>query len=49
VLVHLSTAYCRCELDVLEEKMYPPVHDPRRIMEICNWMDEDLLSHVEPK
>ncbi|XP_049883830.1 fatty acyl-CoA reductase 1-like [Pectinophora gossypiella] len=49
VFVHLSTAYCRCHLDVLEEKLYPAVHKPRKIMEIVEWMDDDLLNHLEPK
>ncbi|KAL4721327.1 hypothetical protein ACJJTC_007158, partial [Scirpophaga incertulas] len=47
--VHLSTAYCRCDLDELEEKMYAPVHSPRKIMDICQWMDDDLLAYMEPK
>ncbi|XP_028161341.1 putative fatty acyl-CoA reductase CG5065 [Ostrinia furnacalis] len=49
VFVHLSTAYCRCELDVLEEKLYPAVHDPRKVMDICEWMDDDLLKYLEPE
>ncbi|XP_026322594.1 fatty acyl-CoA reductase 1-like [Hyposmocoma kahamanoa] len=49
VFVHLSTAYCRCHLDVLEEKLYPAVHKPRRIMDITQWMDDELLDHLEPK
>ncbi|CAG9794395.1 unnamed protein product [Diatraea saccharalis] len=49
VLVHLSTAYCRCELDVLEERIYPAVHNPRKVMDICEWMDDALLAYLEPK
>ncbi|KAL0858723.1 hypothetical protein ABMA27_011200 [Loxostege sticticalis] len=49
VFVHLSTAYCRCELDMLEEKLYPAVHNPRHVMHICEWMDDDLLKYLEPE
>ncbi|KAI5640427.1 male sterility protein domain-containing protein [Phthorimaea operculella] len=49
VFVHLSTAYCRCHLDVLEEKLYPAVHPPRKIIDIVEWMDDSLLHHLEPK
>ncbi|XP_068622040.1 putative fatty acyl-CoA reductase CG5065 [Battus philenor] len=46
--VHLSTAYCRCELDVLEEKLYPAMHKPERIMDIVQWMDDKTLNYLEP-
>lgn len=47
--VHLSTAYCRCDLDVLEEKVYPAVHKPRHIISMTQWMDDSTLHYVEPK
>ncbi|CAB3257568.1 unnamed protein product [Arctia plantaginis] len=49
VFVHLSTAYCRCDLDVLDEKLYKAVHNPRKIMDIVSWMDDETLDHLEPK
>ncbi|XP_063632736.1 putative fatty acyl-CoA reductase CG5065 [Cydia splendana] len=49
VLVHISTAYCRCELDILEEKLYPAVHKPAWIMDIVDWMDDTMLDYLEPK
>nr|QLI62001.1 fatty acyl-CoA reductase 11 [Streltzoviella insularis] len=49
VFLHVSTAYCRCELQQLEEKLYPSKHRPQHIMECCSWMDDDLLTHMEPK
>ncbi|XP_026745123.1 LOW QUALITY PROTEIN: fatty acyl-CoA reductase 1-like, partial [Trichoplusia ni] len=48
VFVHLSTAYCRCDLEMLEEKLYPAVHNPRKIIEIVEWMDDDTLQYLEP-
>ncbi|XP_061381673.1 putative fatty acyl-CoA reductase CG5065 isoform X1 [Danaus plexippus] len=47
--VHLSTAYCRCELDVLDEKLYPAVHEPRKIIELTQWLDDKTLDYLEPR
>lgn len=47
--VHLSTAYCRCELDVLEEKLYPAVHNPDKIIDLVEWLDDKTLEYLEPK
>ncbi|CAK1546368.1 unnamed protein product [Leptosia nina] len=47
--VHLSTAYCRCDLAELDEKLYPAVHKPRKIIDIVDWMDDPTLAHLEPK
>ncbi|XP_050342597.1 putative fatty acyl-CoA reductase CG5065 isoform X2 [Nymphalis io] len=47
--VHLSTAYCRCELEVLEEKLYPAVHSPEKIIDLVEWLDDKTLSFIEPK
>ncbi|XP_050358543.1 putative fatty acyl-CoA reductase CG5065 [Nymphalis io] len=47
--VHLSTAYCRCELDMLDEKLYPAVHNPQKIIELVEWLDDSTLNYLEPK
>ncbi|XP_026483587.2 putative fatty acyl-CoA reductase CG5065 [Vanessa tameamea] len=47
--LHLSTAYCRCYIDVLEEKLYPPVHDPEKIIHLVDWLDDETLDYLEPK
>ncbi|KAG7295477.1 hypothetical protein JYU34_021672 [Plutella xylostella] len=49
VFVHVSTAYCRCELDTLEERLYGSKHQPRHVMDTVEWMDDELLRHLEPK
>uniref|UniRef100_A0A2A4J9G5 Fatty acyl-CoA reductase n=1 Tax=Heliothis virescens TaxID=7102 RepID=A0A2A4J9G5_HELVI len=49
VFVHLSTAYCRCDLEVLEERVYRAVHPPRKIMDLVQWMDDPTLEYLEPK
>ncbi|XP_026332442.1 fatty acyl-CoA reductase 1-like [Hyposmocoma kahamanoa] len=49
VFLHTSTSYCRCELPVLEEKLYPAPHRPQDVVHCCSWMDDPLLNHMEPK
>ncbi|CAD0206947.1 unnamed protein product [Chrysodeixis includens] len=49
VFTHVSTSYCRCELDVLDEKLYPAEHRPQHVMHAVDWMDDDLLRHMQPK
>ncbi|KAM3955076.1 putative fatty acyl-CoA reductase CG5065 [Aphomia sociella] len=49
VFVHVSTAYSRCEVKVLEEKVYPSKHRPHDVMECIKWMDDELLRFVQPK
>ncbi|CAG9131814.1 unnamed protein product [Plutella xylostella] len=48
-LVHLSTAYCRCELPCLEERVYPALHPPAKIMDMVRWLDDQTLDYLEPK
>lgn len=47
--VHVSTSYCHCDEVVLEEKLYKAPHNPRKILEMVSWMDDDLLKTVTPK
>lgn len=49
VFVHVSTSYCRCEVDVLEERLYPAKHRPEHVMDAVAWMDDELLGHLQPK
>jgi hypothetical protein len=47
--VHLSTAFCHCELDILEEKVYSPPHDPHDIMHAIEWMDDKTIELITPR
>ncbi|RVE41879.1 hypothetical protein evm_013468, partial [Chilo suppressalis] len=49
VFVHVSTAYNHCDLEVLEEKLYPSKHKPHHVMNCVSWMDDQLLEHMQPK
>ncbi|XP_077302860.1 putative fatty acyl-CoA reductase CG5065 [Arctopsyche grandis] len=47
-LVHVSTAYCNCDRAVVDEMVYPPPFEPDHIVNLVNWMGEDLLDEVTP-
>lgn len=49
VFTHVSTAYCQCREDVLEERYYPASENPYEIMELVRICKEDTLAEITPK
>lgn len=47
--VHLSTAFCHCDYDVLEEKVYPSPANPEDVIRAVEWMDDTTLETIMPK
>lgn len=47
--VHVSTSYCHCDRDELEEKIYGAPHDPRKMLELVTWLEDDLISLLTPR
>jgi len=43
-LVHVSTAYCNCDLSEISEEIYPPPSSPQGMIDLCKWMDETTLN-----
>ncbi|BES98847.1 Male sterility protein [Nesidiocoris tenuis] len=46
LMVHMSTAFCHCDLEVMEEKVYPPPHDPMDILHMNRWMESDMMEKI---
>lgn len=44
--VHTSTAYCHCDIPIMEERVYQPPEDPRNVMNLVRWMDRNLLQEI---
>lgn len=44
--VHLSTAFCHCDLEELEERAYDSPVDPHDIMSCVQWLDEASLDMI---
>uniref|UniRef100_A0A8D8T7M0 Fatty acyl-CoA reductase n=1 Tax=Cacopsylla melanoneura TaxID=428564 RepID=A0A8D8T7M0_9HEMI len=47
--VHSSTAFCHCDLKVMEEKVYPSPEDPDNIMNLASWLDVETMDILTPK
>lgn len=48
VFTHVSTSYCHCNEDELEEREYPIVHDPLNILIISRTLDDKILKEMTP-
>lgn len=49
VFTHVSTAYCQCNEEVLEERAYAAPHNPLAIATMTKNLDDELLEYVTPK
>ncbi|XKL69644.1 hypothetical protein PGB90_007413 [Kerria lacca] len=47
--VHTSTAYCHCDVPIMEERVYKPPEDPKNVMNLVHWMDRDVLHEITDK
>ncbi|XP_066995062.2 putative fatty acyl-CoA reductase CG5065 [Anabrus simplex] len=47
--VHLSTAFCHCDQEDLEERMYPCPYEPQDLMRAIQWMDDTTLEMITPR
>lgn len=47
--IHLSTAFCHCEYEVLDEIVYPSPVNPTDIIQAVQWMDETTLEIITPR
>lgn len=49
VFVHVSTAYCQCNEEVLEERAYAAPHNPLGIATMSQLLDNDILDALTPR
>lgn len=49
VFTHVSTAYCQCNEDILEERAYAAPHNPLAIATMTKNLDDELLEYITPK
>jgi alcohol-forming fatty acyl-CoA reductase len=49
VFTHVSTAYCHCNEDVLEERYYPANENPYGVIEMVKLLKDDTLAMITPK
>ncbi|XP_058060623.1 fatty acyl-CoA reductase wat-like isoform X1 [Anopheles bellator] len=46
LFVYISTAYSNCPQSVIKEQFYPPPHDPERMIQLVEAMDERFEQHM---
>lgn len=46
--VHVSTAYCNCDRNNVEELVYPPTLQPQKLIDAVEWMDEEMMDKLTP-
>ncbi|XP_035011887.1 fatty acyl-CoA reductase 1 isoform X1 [Hippoglossus stenolepis] len=49
IFLHVSTAYANCDRELIEEVVYTPPVDYRRLIDTLDWMDDELVSTLTPK
>ena len=48
LLLHLSTAFCYCDKEVLYERVYDSPHNPHDLIRCAEWMDLKALEKITP-
>lgn len=48
-MVHLSTAFCCEDIEVLEERVYDHPHNPYDLIRCAEWMTEDAMAAMQPE
>ncbi|XP_034974522.1 fatty acyl-CoA reductase 1 isoform X1 [Zootoca vivipara] len=49
VFIHVSTAFAYCNRKHIEEVVYPPPVDPKKLIDSLEWMDDSLVNDITPK
>lgn len=49
VFTHVSTSYCHCNEEFLDECYYPATENPYGVMEMTKFLSEDVLDLITPK
>ncbi|XP_069037556.1 fatty acyl-CoA reductase 1 isoform X2 [Lepisosteus oculatus] len=49
VFIHVSTAYANCNRKLIEEVVYPPPVDYKKLIDSLEWMDDKLINEITPK
>lgn len=47
-VIYISTAYCNCDRDEIDEVVYPLCYSPKKIAEAAEWMDDAAMASLTP-
>ncbi|NXK73567.1 FACR1 reductase, partial [Amazona guildingii] len=47
--IHISTAYANCIRKCIDEIIYPPPAEPKKLFDLIEWLDESIIEDITPK
>uniref|UniRef100_A0A8C9QZF8 Fatty acyl-CoA reductase n=1 Tax=Scleropages formosus TaxID=113540 RepID=A0A8C9QZF8_SCLFO len=47
--VHISTAYANCNRRHIDEVIYPPPVEPKKLIDSLEWMDDGMVRDITPR
>ncbi|KAF3859292.1 hypothetical protein F7725_021691 [Dissostichus mawsoni] len=47
--VHISTAYANCNRKHIDEVIYPPPVEPKKLIDSLEWMDDSIVRDITPR
>ncbi|MGH0179272.1 UNVERIFIED_CONTAM: hypothetical protein FKN15_003417 [Acipenser sinensis] len=47
--VHISTAYANCNRRHINEVIYPPPVEPKKLIDSMEWMDDGIIRDITPR
>ncbi|XP_069375748.1 fatty acyl-CoA reductase 1 isoform X4 [Paralichthys olivaceus] len=47
--IHISTAYANCNRKHIDEVIYPPPVEPKKLIESLEWMDDNMVRDITPR
>ncbi|XP_061523172.1 fatty acyl-CoA reductase 1 [Phycodurus eques] len=47
--IHISTAYANCNRKHIDEVIYPPPVEPRKLIESLEWLDDSIVQDITPR
>ncbi|KFV70949.1 Fatty acyl-CoA reductase 1 [Dryobates pubescens] len=47
--IHISTAYANCIRKCIDEVIYPPPAEPKKLFDLVEWLDESIIQDITPK
>ncbi|KAG7455889.1 hypothetical protein MATL_G00245880 [Megalops atlanticus] len=47
--IHVSTAYANCNRRHIDEVIYPPPVEPKKLIDSLEWMDDSIVRDITPR
>uniref|UniRef100_G3UCV9 Fatty acyl-CoA reductase n=1 Tax=Loxodonta africana TaxID=9785 RepID=G3UCV9_LOXAF len=47
--IHISTAFSNCNLNHIDEVIYPCPVEPKKIIDSMEWLDDSIIEEITPK